>query len=130
MQILTRLYREVLKEARINSDHFYDLQTTGTYPTGTYVIKNLGKNGNATNGAAYYASNCASCHGATGLDNIPSPTETIGWLARNKTAEMNHLVKFGLPGENMFGGSFVHNITATEMLDLNKALADTINFPN
>ncbi len=118
-----------LKEGRINSDKMYDLKTTGTYPTGSYVMDNLGKNGDATAGATYFSSKCASCHGATGTLQIPG-TSTIGYLARNKSAEMNHLVKFGLPGQTMFSASFVHNITETEMVNMNKALADTTNFPD
>lgn len=119
-----------LKEKRINSDKFYDLKTTGIYPTGTYVLENLGKNGNATAGKTYYTSECSRCHGADGKLNIPSAKEPIGYLARNKAAEMNHLIRFGLPGKSMFSGSFVHTVTDAELLNLNKALADTVAFPN
>lgn len=119
-----------LKTARINTDLLYDLKTTGTYPTGSYSITNLGKNGDAAAGDAYWTAKCASCHAADGTSNNPAPGETIGFLARNKTGEMNHLVKFGLPDQSMFGGSFVHTITQTEMLNLNKALANTTKYIN
>lgn len=117
-----------LKEGRIKSDNFYDLKTTGTYPTGTYVLNNMGKNGNATTGAAYFSTNCAGCHGPSGL--LMTPGASIGNTARNKAGEMNHLIKYGLPGQSMFSGSFVHTISEIEMLDLNKALSDTTSFPN
>ncbi|MBI2281627.1 MAG: c-type cytochrome [Bacteroidetes bacterium] len=131
-----------LKEGRINYDKMYELKTTGTYPSSTsvtdmygntltgYVLNNVGNvagtTGDAVAGKAYYDAKCAVCHGTDGKDLASFP---VGLLGRTKNAEMLHIVKYGLPGKSMWS-TINYNITETEMINLNKALSDTLVFPN
>lgn len=118
-----------LKEGMIDPTTLYDLSTSGTYPSGSKTISNIGTDGDAVAGNAYYQTNCSSCHTSNGT-TIPGMTETVGWFLRDEPHEIQHLVKYGMPGEPMMTQSFVCNITATEMKNLYKALADPVAFPD
>jgi len=79
-----------LKEEAYDVTNLYDLVVTGTYPNGVRTVSNIGKDGSKTAGDAFYASNCATCHGADGL-TIPivdgPDTLTPGYFGRNKPYE-------------------------------------------
>lgn len=120
-----------MKEGMMDVTELYDATYTGTYPTGSIAISNVGKNGNATNGKSYYNSNCASCHGADGttLNGTPHLIEgmTIGQFTRKKGNEVQHKVHYGQLGSPMKGA---FSITTAQMKDLYKALANETDFPN
>lgn len=127
-----------LKEGRINFDLIYELKTTGTYPSSTavtdmygntltgYVMNNVGLAGDIVVGKAYYTSKCSSCHGADGKQ---IPAFPVGKLGRTKNAEMLHIAKYGVPGQSMWL-TRTYNMTQTDMINLSKALSDTLTFPN
>lgn len=50
-----------LKEGAIDVTQLYDYTTSGSYPTGTITYSNIGKDGNATNGKTFFATECAGC---------------------------------------------------------------------
>lgn len=120
-----------LKEGMLDVTDLYDATYTGTYPTGSMAISNVGKNGDAVKGRNYYNNGCASCHGADGttLYGDPHVIEgmTIGQFTRKKANEVQHKVHYGQLGSPM-SGKF--NITDDEMKDLYKALADVTVFPD
>lgn len=115
-----------LKTEALDVTQLYDATYSGTYPTGSASYSNIGKDGNATTGATYYAQKCASCHGANGtaflMENM-----TVGAFTRKKPNEVQHKVKFGQLGSPMTATT---GITLQNMKDLYKALADTTAFPN
>lgn len=115
-----------LKTEALDVTQLYDATYSGTYPTGSATYTNLGKDGNATNGAAYYASKCAACHGVNGT-SILMENMTVGKFTRTKSYEVQHKVKFGQLGSAMTATT---GITLQNMKDLYKALADTTAFPN
>ncbi len=116
-----------LKEEAINTYNLYDITVTGIYPTATITYSNMGKDGNATSGDAYYTSNCSGCHGATGT-TISLGGSTLGKFVRSKNNETQHKVKFGQLGTSMTTG--FGSVTEADMKDLYKALADTLVYPN
>lgn len=115
-----------LKTEALDVTQLYDATFTGIYPTGSASYSNVGKDGNATTGATYYAQKCASCHGADGtaflMENM-----TVGAFTRKKPYEVQHKVKFGQLGSPMTATT---GITLQNIKDLYKALADTTAFPN
>lgn len=114
-----------LKTEAIDVTQLYDATYTGTYPTGSASYTNIGKDGNATNGAAYYVQKCGNCHGADGkaflIENM-----SVGEFTRKKPYEVQHKVKFGQLGSPMTATT---NLTLQNLKDLYKALADTTAFP-
>lgn len=89
----------------------------------TYI--NIGKDGNAENGAAIYRAKCEACHGVNGKQ-ILIENMSVGKFTRTKPYEVQHKVKFDQLG------STINPIPLTlmEMKDLYKALADTVKFPD
>lgn len=116
-----------LKEGALDVSQLYDAAYTGTYPTGSAVYSNIGKDGNASDGKSYFASRCASCHGAEGSSVSLEDNMTVGQFLRSKPNEVQHKVKFGQLGSSMIG---TFAITLNQMKDLYKALTDTLAFPN
>ena len=116
-----------MKEGMFNVNFLYDSTITGTYPTGTWTISNLGKDGNATNGDTYYANNCAVCHGANGSTLIIEGM-TIGQFTRKKANEVQHKVHYGAIGSNPTMNGF--DISISQMKDLYKALSNDVKYPN
>lgn len=114
-----------LKTEALDVTQLYDATYTGTYPTGSASYTNVGKDGNATTGAAYYVQKCGFCHGADGtaflMENM-----TAGEFTRKKPYEVQHKVKFGQLGSSMAATS---GLTLQNLKDLYKALADTTAFP-
>lgn len=115
-----------LKTEAIDVNQLYDGTYTGTYPTGSASYSNLGKGGNAPNGATFFAQRCAPCHAPDGTAFLVE-NMTVGKFTRNKPNEVQHKVKFGQLGSSM---GYTENITLQNMKDLYKALADTVAFPN
>ncbi len=115
-----------MKEGMYNVTNLYDATYTGTYPTGTATFSNIGLNGNAETGSAYYVANCAACHGADGT-TLELEGKTLGKFTRSKPNEVQHKVHYGQPGSDM-SGQF--DATVDEVKDLYKALADTETFPD
>jgi len=116
-----------LKEGMLDVTQLYEGTYTGSYPDGTATYSNLGlASGDDVNGNVYYSANCASCHGADGLQ-ILMDDMGVGGFARSKAYEVQHKVKFGQLGSSMVGE---FDITLDEMRDLYKALADDTKFPD
>lgn len=115
-----------LKEGAIDVTALYDATYTGSYPTGSASYSNIGKDGNATNGKTYFATECASCHGTDGK-LLELEGMSAGQFLRSKPNEVQQKVKFGTLGSAMVGH---FDITLTQMKDLYKALADTTAFPD
>ncbi|MBI5059791.1 c-type cytochrome [candidate division KSB1 bacterium] len=117
-----------LKEEAIDVSQLYDATYTGAYPTGSATYSNIGRNGNATSGASYFAAHCAVCHGSTGQFIEVEEYLTVGAFLRHKPNEVQHKVKFGQLGSDPnMAGQF--GIQDEEMINLYKALTDTIAFP-
>lgn len=114
-----------LKVEALDVTKLYDATYEGTYPTGKATYTNIGKDGDAVKGLTFYKANCESCHGADG-NAIQMENMGVGKFTRSKPYEVQHKVKFGQLGSTMKPTA----ITATEMKDLYKALADTEKFPN
>jgi len=115
-----------LKEGAFDVEQLYDATTTGTYPTGTFSIANVGRDGNAASGKTYFAAQCAMCHGAEGK-TIPVEAMSVGQFTRKKANEVQHKVKYGALGSSMSGH---FDISLSQTKDLYKALADTTAFPD
>ncbi len=118
-----------LMEGAFNPDDIYDLVTTGIYPTGSYVQKNIGADGVAATGATYYAATCASvsCHGADGTGIAIEAQYYLGDFFRSKAYEAQHKLKFGQPGTAM--NAFT-SATLQDVLDVFAAGQDTTAFPS
>ncbi len=87
-----------IKTTAHQTDDFYTLTTTGTYPNGTKLFSDIGKNGNAAAGLATYQAKCASCHGADGSKiNIYCHGEWLGDMFRNDPHEIQHKAVWGMP---------------------------------
>ncbi len=116
-----------LKQEANDTDLLYDYTTTGTYPTGSITYTNIGAGGDATNGDAIYAANCAACHGADGRAIVVDGEYTVGSFLRAKPYEVQHKVKFGQPGTTM-GSGILTDID--DILDLYAALTDETSYPD
>ncbi|PKP26464.1 MAG: hypothetical protein CVU03_02690 [Bacteroidetes bacterium HGW-Bacteroidetes-2] len=114
-----------LKEGALDTDELYAINTVGTYPTGSRTFTDLGRNGNATAGNAFYAAKCASCHGADGT-TIPLGGNTLGKFTRSNPHEVQHKVVSGQLGSSM--GSTP--TTLEEMKNLYKALSNQTVYPD
>ena len=96
-----------IKETGHQTNDFYTLATTGTYPNGTKSFSDIGKNGNAAAGLATYNAKCASCHGADGSTiNIYCQGEWLGNMFRDAPHEIQHKAIWGMPldREHIAGG--------------------------
>ena len=115
-----------MKEGAFDVSQLYDAVYEGSYPTGKATFTNVGKDGNAAAGKAYYAAKCSSCHGADGKAMLMEKM-TAGEFTRKKPNEVQHKVKYGQLGSGMTGD---FAITLAQMKDLYKAMADETAFPN
>jgi len=89
-----------IKETSHNTNDFYDLSTSGNYPTGTKTFSNIGKGGDATNGKIVYDANCKMCHGADGTNiNIYCKGEYLGDMFRGDPHEIQHKAVWGMPDD-------------------------------
>jgi len=113
-----------LKEGAFDTDALYETNIVGTYPTGSASYSDIGRDGKAAAGDAFYASNCASCHGADGT-TISFGGRSMGEFAKDKTYELQFKVVSGQLGSSMGATP----ITLNEMKDLLKALDDETKYP-
>ncbi len=114
-----------LKEGQLNTENLYDLATSGSYPTGSKTMINLGKDGSASAGDTFYTNNCASCHGADGTQ-IMLEGKSLGAFTRGGPHETQHKTKNGHPGSIMKG---LPDATETDIKNLLKALDDETKYP-
>lgn len=114
-----------IKEGMFDVSELYDATYEGTYPTGSATFTNVGLDGDAANGNAYYTANCVVCHGADGTV-LELEGKTLGEFVRSKPNEVQHKVHYGQLGSIMTGK---FDITIDEMKDLYKACADEVAFP-
>jgi mono/diheme cytochrome c family protein len=114
-----------MKEGMFNVSQLYDATYSGSYPTGTAVFSNVGKDGNATTGNNYYAANCTICHGTDGTA-LALEGKTLGAFVRSKPNESQHKIRYGQLGTSMVGK---FNITLSQMKDLYKACSNVVTFP-
>ncbi|MFZ1728978.1 MAG: c-type cytochrome [Bacteroidota bacterium] len=115
-----------MKEGAFDVAQLYDASYTGTYPTGKATFSNVGRDGNAASGNAYYTQKCFICHGADGK-TLELESMTLGKFLRSKANEAQHKIKHGALGSEMLGN---FTISLSQMKDLYKAVADTTVFPN
>jgi len=113
-----------LKEGRLDLSQLYDVTYSGTYPTGTATYTNIGKDGNAANGNAFFTANCAVCHNADGKGEDGT---IVGNFIRNRPSEAQHKIRYGQLNTDMIG-QFAMNVT--QMKDLFKACSDSLTYPN
>lgn len=119
-----------MKEGALDVSKLYDATYTGTYPTGKTAFANIGKDGNATSGDAYYTAKCSLCHGADGklIPNLDATAGmTVGKFIRTKPNELQHKIKYGQLGTAMVGA---FDITLSQMKDLYKAGTNTTKYPD
>ncbi|MDH5381637.1 MAG: c-type cytochrome [Cyclobacteriaceae bacterium] len=126
-----------LKNGTFDTSLLYDIQTTGTYPTGSRTFSNVGKDGNAVAGKAFYDTNCASCHGNNGRDDDQGAVlqinlnigKSMGQFARDKPYELQHKARFGNLGSTpaMLGTG---DVSITDIKNMMKALSDPTAYPS
>lgn len=114
-----------LKEGAFDTDGLYAITTIGSYPTGSRTFSDVGRDGNAAAGDAFYANNCASCHGADG-QALDMGGRKMGRFATEKPYELQFKVVSGNLGTSMGATP----TTFEEMKDLLKALSDETKYPN
>jgi hypothetical protein len=110
-----------LKETSHNVDDFYDMSTTGIYPTGTRTFSNIGKGGDAAAGLVTYNAKCLSCHGADGKKiDIYCQGLFLGEMFRHDPHEMHHKSIWGMPNDREHadaGCSFAGAMPAIDITD-------------
>lgn len=114
-----------LKEGAFDTDGLYATAIDGTYPTGKATYSDIGRNGNASAGDAFYATNCASCHGADG-QTIDMGGRKMGKFAKEKPYELGIKIQSGQLGTIMGATP----ITFEDMKNLLKALDNETKYPN
>lgn len=127
-----------LKNDAHNFSDFYDMTTTGSYPTGTVTFSNIGKGGDAVAGQATYTAKCAGCHGANGKQiDVYCQGEFIGTFCRSNPHELQHKAKWGMPMDIdhptcTYAGqmSVFTTITDQDIRNIMTLGQDTLVFPN
>lgn len=114
-----------LKEGAFDTDGLYAITTVGSYPTGSATYSDIGRNGNAAAGDAFFATNCASCHGADG-QTIDMGGLKMGKFAKLKPYELGIKTQSGQLGTAMGATP----VTFEEMKNLLKALDNETKYPN
>ncbi|HWA05239.1 MAG TPA: c-type cytochrome [Ignavibacteria bacterium] len=115
-----------LKEGALDVTQIYDASYSGTYPNGSAVFYNIGRDGNSLEGSLYYSANCSSCHGVNGT-SILIGNMSAGQFTRSYPFEVQHKVKYGQLGTSMTGK---FEISLLQLKNLFKALSDTSAFPD
>jgi mono/diheme cytochrome c family protein len=127
-----------LKNDAHNYADFYDMNTTGIYPTGTVTFLNIGKGGDKAAGQLVYNSKCKSCHGADGKQiDVYCQGEFMGGFCRSNPHELQHKAKWGMPNDIdhpscSFAGSMdaFPTITNQDIRNIMTLGQDTLIFPN
>ncbi|MBM2817259.1 MAG: hypothetical protein HW421_4021 [Ignavibacteria bacterium] len=122
-----------LKVEALDVTQLYDATYSGTYPTGTSVYSNIGKDGDAAVGLEFYKAKCQVCHGVDGkqIANLDAtPGMTTGKFVRSKPNELQHKIKFGQLGTIAPLDMKATPGTITDFKNLYKVLADVVLFPN
>ncbi|OFX29866.1 MAG: hypothetical protein A2X08_12970 [Bacteroidetes bacterium GWA2_32_17] len=87
-----------LKETAHNVNEFYDLSTSGVYPTGTKTFSEIGKGGDGAAGLVTYNAKCKGCHGADGTQiNVYCNGIYLGDMFRGDPHEIQHKAIWGMP---------------------------------
>ncbi|NOZ47415.1 MAG: c-type cytochrome [Chlorobi bacterium] len=128
-----------IKETAHQTDDFYTLTTTGTYPNGTKSFSDIGKDGDAAAGLATYNAKCVSCHGADGSKiNVYCKGIWLGNMFRDDPHEIQHKAIWGMPldREHIAGGCTdagamsPTGITDDDVRNLMVMGQDTVAFPD
>jgi mono/diheme cytochrome c family protein len=122
---------DYLQDEALDTTMLYDvtLETGTVYPNRARSFSNIGLDGDAANGDAIFAANCAGCHGDDGTTIlVDGATYTVGAHTRLKPYEDQHKVKFGHLGSSM--GAILSTRPLNDIKDLLKALADTTKYPD
>jgi len=110
-----------LKETSHDVSDFYDMTTTGTYPTGTRTFANIGKGGDPVAGQVTYDAKCKVCHGADGKQiDVYCRGLFLGEMFRHDPHEMHHKSVWGMPNDREHvdaGCSFAGPMPAIELTD-------------
>ena len=114
-----------IREGAFDVNLLYDIELSGSYPTGSRSFTNWGKDGDPTLGQTYYSNNCASCHGADGT-TLDLGGRSIGAIIREKSYEVQHKILSGQLGTSMGPTP----TTLEEMKGLYKYANDTIALPD
>jgi len=128
-----------LKETSHKDSDFYDMTTTGNYPTGTKTFSNIGKGGDAAAGLVTYKAKCEICHGTDGKKiDIYCQGLFLGEMFRKDPHEMQHKAIWGMPldREHKDAGCASANfmpilpITDQDIRNMMAMGQDTVKFPN
>ena len=115
-----------LKEGTYDTDKLYDLAVTGYYPNATPVYNNLGRDGVAATGTAFYNTKCAGCHGTDGTKIMFGGTTSLGKFIRTKPYEIQHKIISG-----QLGSSMGHTeATVDDIKNMYKAMNDVALYQN
>lgn len=127
-----------LKVTAHNTDDFYDLSTSGFYPTGTKTFSNIGKGGDAVAGLVTYNAKCKSCHGADGKSiDIYCQGLYLGEMFRDDAHEIQHKAVWGMPNDREHidagcsdaGAMPAQSITDQDIRNMMVMGQDTVLFP-
>ncbi len=128
-----------LKSTAHNVNEFYDMSTTGVYPTGTKTFSNIGKGGDGAAGLVTYNAKCKGCHGADGTSiNVYCQGIYLGDMFRGDPHEIQHKAIWGMPSdrEHIDGGCVdagampSQSITDQDIRNMMIMGQDTVAFPS
>jgi len=127
-----------IKETAHDVNDFYQLTTTGTYPTGSKEFSDIGRGGDPVAGLATFKAVCAGCHGQNGNKiNIYCKGEYLGNMFREDPHEMQHKALWGMPNDEEHiavgctdaGMMPIQSITDQDIRNMMVAGQDTVQFP-
>ncbi len=126
-----------LNEGAFDVTLLYEIQTTGTYPTGERSFSNVGAGGDAAAGVAFFDANCAGCHGANGRDDGDGNVlafnleigRSIGEFVREKPYEIQHKAVYGALGTTP-AMSGIATASRDDIKNMFAALANTEAYPD
>lgn len=127
-----------LKNDAHNTDDFYEMTTTGTYPTGGRTFSNIGKGGDPVAGKVTYDAKCKSCHGATGTNiNVYCKGIYLGDMFRDDPHEIQHKAIWGMPMDREYAAAGcadagvmpVISVTDQDIRNMMVMGQDTVAFP-
>ena len=83
--------------------------------------------GRAFEGRPIYQGVCISCHDADGrayIEGEPGDEVSLGWLSRNRTAQVLHKIRNGQPGTDMVQLRFLTDAQIADLLSYLQTLPD------